>query len=66
MNNLVAYQLPAASNATSAVTTGNIATVWGIFTPSANGTLQLQFASEVANSAIIAKKGSTLRWIRVA
>ena len=66
MTNLVAFQLPAACNATSGQATGNIATVWGIFTPSSNGTLQLQFASETANVAIIAKKGSTLRWIRVA
>ncbi len=63
--NLTAFQLPTACNATSATTTGNIATVWGFFTPSENGTLQLQFASEVANSAITAKEGSTLRWIRV-
>lgn len=66
LNNLTAFQQPAASNATSAATTGNIATIWGFFTPSANGTLQLQFASEVASSAITAKAGSTLRWIRVA
>ncbi len=65
MNNLVAYQLPANSSATSGVTTGNIATIWGLFAPAESGTLQLQFASEIANSAITAKAGSALRWMRV-
>jgi hypothetical protein len=66
VNNLLAFQLPAACNATSGQAAGNIATIWGMFTPSSNGTLQLQFASETANVAIIAKKGSILRWMRVA
>jgi len=52
-------QLPAASNA-SALLVGNIAYVEGMFTPSANGTFAIQFASEVANSAITAKAGSFL------
>ena len=65
LNNLVAYQLPAASNATSAATTGNCAIIWGHVTPGGNGAIQVQFASEVASSAITAKAGSILRWIEV-
>jgi hypothetical protein len=52
-------QLPAASNA-SALLVGNIAYLEGMFTPSANGTFAIQFASEVASSAITAKAGSFL------
>lgn len=59
-----AYNIPAACNATS-LAAGNIATLWGIVKPSANGTVQVRFASEVANSAITAKAGSTLRWMKV-
>lgn len=64
---LVAYDLPAASNASSTATTtgGNIAMVEGSITPSANGTVILRFASEVASSAIVAKAGSLLEWVRV-
>lgn len=65
VNNLLAFQQPAACNATSGQAAGNIATIWGTFTPSSSGTLQLQFASETANVAIIAKAGSILRWMRV-
>lgn len=60
-----AYDLPAASNASCAQTTGNIATIEGFITPSANGTVILRFASEVASSAITAKAGSVLQWMRV-
>jgi hypothetical protein len=52
-------QLPAASNA-SALLVGNIAYIEGMFTPSANGTFAIQFASEVSSSAITAKAGSFL------
>lgn len=55
-NSLSAKQLPSASNATS-ITTGNVATIWGIIKPSASGTVQVQFASEIANSAITYKSG---------
>lgn len=55
-NSLSAKQLPSASNATS-VTTGNLATIWGIIKPSANGTVQVQFASEISGSAITYKSG---------
>jgi hypothetical protein len=61
-NNASAYDIPAASNTSSASTAGNIATIEGVVTPSASGTFTVRFASEVANSAITAKAGSTLEW----
>lgn len=64
VNAVSAYDIPAASNATS-LAAGNVATMWGIITPSANGTVIARFASEIANSAITAKAGATLRWIRI-
>lgn len=63
-NSATAYGIPAASNATS-LTAGNIATIWGYIKPSADGTLIAQFASEIANSAITAKAGATVRYMRV-
>lgn len=54
---LVAYDNPAAANASSNLT-GNLATVEGIAIFSANGTLIGRFASEVSNSAITAKAGA--------
>lgn len=63
VNSATAYDTPAASNATS-LTAGNVATVWGIITPSGNGTVIARFASEVSSSAIVAKAGSFLRWMR--
>ncbi|HEX7484391.1 MAG TPA: hypothetical protein VF281_04560 [Candidatus Saccharimonadales bacterium] len=56
-----AYNVPAASNAGS-LTTGNVARIKGVITPSANGTVTVRFASGVASSAITAKAGSTLMW----
>lgn len=58
------YDLPAASNASSPATTGNFAFLIGLITPSADGTVIARFASEVASSAITAKAGSLLKWIR--
>ena len=55
---LSAYNLPAASNLSSAATTGNIAIIQGILIPSASGTVIGRFASEVASSAITVKAGS--------
>ena len=55
------YDTPAASNATS-VTAANIAIIQGIIKPSAGGTVIVRFASEVSNSAIVAKAESTLEW----
>jgi len=63
-NNATAYDIPAASNATSR-TTGNVATMWGVIRPSASGTVIARFASEVSSSAITALAGATLRWVRV-
>lgn len=65
-NGLTAYDTPAAANASSAATGGNIAVIEGIITPSASGTVIARFASEVASSAIVAKAGSMLEWVRVA
>lgn len=64
-NTAVAYDQPAASNASSAVTTGNIAKIEGLITPSADGNVIARFASEIAASAITAKRGSVVRWKRV-
>lgn len=61
---LTAYDLPAASNATSAATGGNTAIVEGVITPSADGTVIARCASEVTSSAITAKAGSLLKWYR--
>ncbi len=61
-NSAVAYSIPAASNLNSANTTGNIATITGVIVPSANGTLVVRFASEVASSAITCKAGSTIEY----
>lgn len=62
---LTAYDLPAASNASSASTAGNTAIINGFIQPSATGTVIARFASEIANSAIVAKRGSLLSWYRV-
>jgi len=63
VNSGSAYDSPATANATS-LTSGNIARITGIIKPSANGTVIARFASEVANSAIVAKAGSLLQWVR--
>lgn len=61
--NIISYDLPAASNATSAgTTTGNMAVIEGIITPSANGSVIARFASEVASSAITAKAGAVVHY----
>jgi hypothetical protein len=60
-----AYDIPAASNATSPYTTGNIAVIEGFVTPSGNGTIIARFASEITVSAITAKAGSICQWMRV-
>lgn len=62
-NSATAYDIPAAASATS-LTAGNVATVWGVITPSSDGTVIARFASEITVSAITAKAGSILRWIR--
>jgi hypothetical protein len=62
-----AYQLPAASNASS-LTTGNLAVIEGVVRNGATaGLLQAQFASEVSSSAITAlAAGSIIEWREVA
>jgi hypothetical protein len=56
--NVQGFDLPAASNATSAATGNNMAVMEGYFIPSADGTFIARFASEVSSSAIVAKAGS--------
>lgn len=59
--NVITYDLPAASNATSAGTTsGNRAVIEGMLTASADGTVIARFASEVTVSAITAKAGAVV------
>ena len=60
---LSAYGLPAASNASSAATGANVAIVEGFITPTADGNVIGQFASEVLSSAIVAKRGSFVEWL---
>ena len=66
---LSAYDLPAASNATSVQANGaavaNLAIIEGTITCSANGDVIARFASEIANSAIIALAGSFVEYVRV-
>lgn len=62
INYVNAYSLPAASNASSANTAGNIGIVEGRITPTVDGTVQLQFASEIANSAITVLAGSFVEY----
>ncbi len=50
------------ASSVSAAATGNTAVLDGYILPSAGGTLQISFASEVNNSAIVIKAGSTLEW----
>jgi len=65
VNSANAYDIPAASNASS-LTAGNVATIWGIIrTAGTGGTVIARFASEVASSAIVAKAGAFCRWMRV-
>lgn len=64
-NGFSAYDLPSSSNASCAQTTGNIALIEGFITPSASGTVTLRLASEVSSSAVTAKAGSVLQWMRV-
>lgn len=62
---LQAYDLPAASNASSATTGNNWAFIYGVIQPSVDGTVIARFASEVANSAITAKINSFVRYRQI-
>lgn len=66
LNDAVAYDIPAASNASSVATAGDVAIIDGFIIPSANGTVIARFASEIASSAITAKAGSFVEYIQVA
>lgn len=55
------YGRPTTSNASS-LAAGNVAKIDGIVKPTVNGTIKVQFASEIAGSAITAKAGSSLTW----
>lgn len=63
LNYATAYDIPAASNASS-LTAGNVAVIEGFIKPSANGTVIARFASEITASAIVAKAGALLQWMR--
>lgn len=57
---LSATGVPGSASATSAATGANIAVIEGFFNANTTGSWQITFASEVANSAIVAKAGSVL------
>lgn len=65
VNSATAYDIPAASSASS-LTAGNIAIIEGIIKPSSSGTVIARFASEVSSSAIVAKAGAVCYWQQVA
>lgn len=60
-----AVDSPAGVSASSAATGSNIALIEGFFEATANGTVIVRFASEIGGSAIVAKAGSILQWVRV-
>jgi hypothetical protein len=62
---LQAYDVPAASNASSASTGNNYALIYGVIQPSADGTVIARFASEVLSSAIVAKVNSFVRYRQI-
>jgi hypothetical protein len=64
--NVVGYDLPATSNATSGATAGNYAYMAGFVQCSAAGTFTARFASEVSASAIVAKAGSYVTYRKIA
>jgi hypothetical protein len=62
--NVLTYDLPAASNASSSSVGSNKAQIEGIIQPSSGGNVIARFASEIANSDITAKAGSRVLWQR--
>lgn len=66
VNYATAYDIPAASNASSLTGAGNLAIIEGFIKPSANGTVIARFASEVSSSAIVAKAGAFVEYEVVA
>jgi adenosylcobinamide amidohydrolase len=65
INVLAAQDLPTGANSTSPFLFGNTGWIEGFVTAGANGSLTLRFASEILNSAIIAKAGSLVYWQEV-
>ncbi|MFN5422632.1 MAG: hypothetical protein ACK5AO_05145 [bacterium] len=61
VNHAGAINIPAACNNNS-ILNGNLAIIEGVINPTANGTVQIRFASETANVAITAKAGATLEY----
>lgn len=64
-NTATAHDIPAASNASSAATAGNIAIIEGFYEATADGAVVARFASEIASSAIVAKAGSIVYYQEV-
>lgn len=62
---LSTFDVPAASNATSAATGSNMAIIEGFIRPSSAGDVIARFASEVSSSAIVAKAGSLVFWMKL-
>jgi hypothetical protein len=56
------YDFPAAANGTSGDTSGNIAIIEGVITPSANGTVVARFAREGASGSITAMPDSYVEY----
>lgn len=56
-----AINIPASCNNNSSLS-GNLAIIEGLIKPSVNGTVQVRFASEGANTAITAKAGASLEY----
>lgn len=63
-NYATAYQVPAGCN-TDSMVAGNVATIEGYITPSVDGIVTMQFASEITASAITAKAGAKLQYQRI-
>jgi len=63
--NLGVYDMPATANASPAIVGGNIAKIEGLITPAVDGNVIARFASEISLSAITAKAGSIVKWVRV-
>jgi hypothetical protein len=69
VTNAITYDNPTTANATSpnnTATAGQIVTIEGLLTASADGNVIARFSSEVASSAIIARAGSVVYYQEVA
>ena len=62
-NQLSGYNLPAAANASSASTGGNVVRIQGLIKPSANGVLTMRFASGAASNVTLV--AGSLRIVRL-